>query len=287
MKNTKDHFNRFFNQSNVRSFLFGIMVIFISVLFEACSNEEELKKESEVQKSTNLTKRSGVDLIEESATSFSQAILSNNDDLNYALNKNLYVGFNEQTMQMLNSVQNEIELKLVFEQAGIANSQEVMDILYSIVQAQQSFIDENPNFYTLTQQQQIEYLNTGIELAKNNYVNPNPITPTSSYWTSTCASAFNKSIDRCNGDFGTCAVFAVAGAYAGFAPGLLAAAYCMATKLSCDRRSKEDYIECLAPSDSGSGGLDYNNNPITETLHCDRDSCWATTLNGQYIRRVE
>ena len=287
MQNKKNHYARFFNQSNVRSLSFGFMTLFIAVLFCACSGEEELKKGSALQKSTNLTKRSGADLIEESAISFSQAILSNNYDLDYALNKNLHVGFNEQTMQMLNSVQNEIELKLVFEQAGIANSQEVMDILHSIVQAQQSFIDENPSFYTLTQQQQIEYLNTGIELAKNNYVNPNPIIPTSNYWTSTCASAFNKSIDRCNGDFGTCAVFAVAGAYAGFAPGLLAAAYCMVTKLSCDRRSKQDYIECLAPSDSGSGGLDLNNNPITETIHCDQDSCWTTTLNGQYIRRVE
>lgn len=62
-----------------------------------------------------------------------------------------------------------------------------------------------------------------------------------------CAGAFNNEISECAEDFGVCAVFAVAGAYAGLAPGLLAAAYCMTTKLICDGRAKTKYRECVSP----------------------------------------
>lgn len=250
-------------------------------LFYACSGEEELKNESVVQKSTNLTKRNGSDLTEVSAIAFSEAILTNYDDLNFALHQNLYVGFNDQTLQMLNSAQTENDVKIVFEQAGIANSQEVIDALNAIVQAQQNFLDQNPNFHNLTQEQQIQYLNTGIEVAKSTFVSSQPVTPNSAYFTTPCARNFNQSIDRCTQDFAICGVFAVVSAGGGLVPGLVAAAYCMTTKVVCDKRAKYDYADCI---ESTEGGLGTN---YELTLHCDQDSCWATYANGQYVRRVE
>lgn len=282
MKNKKHNFTHVFNQANVKSFSFGFMAIFVALLFYACSSEEESKKEEEVvNKSNSRTKRLGADLIEESAISFSEAILVNYGDLDYALNQNLYVGFNQQTMQMLSSAQNENDLKIVFEQAGIANSQEVVNILEAIVQAQQNFIDQNPNFHTLTQEQQMQYLNIGIETAKSTYVSTQPVIPGEGYFTTSCASTFNTTIGRCGTDYGVCAIFAIAGAYAGGIPGLLGAAYCMVTKVNCDGRAKYDYAECLEATDSASG----SNYQLT--LHCDKDSCWTTYANGKYVKRVE
>lgn len=118
-------------------------------------------------------------------------------------------------MQMLNSATNENDLKNVFANAGISNSAEVIAILKNIVDTQQAFILENPDFYNLTIEEQTVLLNTSVEI----YISANP--PGGLVGSNNCARTFNKTINRCAADFGVCAVFAVAGAYGGVVPGLL------------------------------------------------------------------
>lgn len=267
-----------------------LCVYLLQCFFYACSNEEismkgdvhgnkSLKVESEKNSLSGKT-----DFIQENLNSFSEQVVGNIGSLETALNKNSYVGFNAQAMQMLSIATEENDLKIIFEMAGIANSQEVIDILKKNVALQQAFILENPNFYNLTLEEQTELLNGSFELAINNYNTNDPLPPSGLVGDPNCARIFNKSIDRCNGDFGTCAVFAVAGAYAGLAPGLLAAAYCMVSKVNCDGRAKEDYKECVSEPVSPDGPP-----PVTGELSivCSEivlDSCWLVDSNGKYVR---
>lgn len=117
-------------------------------------------------------------------------------------------------------------------------------------------------------------------MAKINYQSPLALPPAGLVGGPDCGRNFNKNINRCATDFGTCAVFAVIGAgAAGFLPALPGAVYCMVTKIICDNRAKEDYKECLyelMPDE----GLP----PTGEiTLKCDQDSCWTVDSNGKYI----
>lgn len=270
-------------------------VLLATTFFYSCSDEDEPLNKSgkidnkEMVNDNNVKENSVIikeDLIKQNVNSFSVAIFSNYGSLEDALNKNLSVGFNNpETMQMLNNAKNENDLKIVFQRAGIANSQEVIDILKNIVEVQHDFIVENPNFYNLTKEQQVEYLNSSVETAKNSFmvVNP-PVLPTIPYFTTPgCAHNYNTGISRCNTDFGVCGVFAVAGTYAGILPGLLAAAYCMTTKVICDKRVYRDFKDCQAQEIIKNGGP--NGEPLL-MLQCDRDSCWANDLSGKYFGRV-
>lgn len=293
MKNLKETNSRLAsNRVSAKLSVFGFIATFILIFYSCSSEDDSLNKsggasktKTESVKSTTENSVVGVPAaIEENLSSLSVQIFVNVASLEVALNKNSYVGFNAQAMQKLNTAKNESELKIAFEMGGIANSQEVINVLKNNVAIQQVFISQNPGFYNLTVEKQTQLLNTHIELVKNSYNSQVPIPPTGLVGNPNCASTFNKSINRCAGDFGTCAVFAVAGAYAGLAPGLLAAAYCMVTKISCDSRAKEDYKECVLEPMNPDGPPP----PTGEiTMHCDRDSCWTTDSNGKYIERVD
>lgn len=276
-------FNRLLKQVNRRLFPFGLTVLLITTLFYSCSSDEEsINKAGMSKTSTQTAKAKTIDeseiSVKENLDSFSQQIFGNVKSLEVALNKNSYVGFNTQAMQKFNAAKNENDLKIVFEMAGIANSQEIINILKNNVAIQQTFISKNASFYTLTGEKQVQLLNTSLELTKISYKSP-ILPPAGLVGAPSCGGTFNKSVDRCAGDFGTCAVFAVAGAYAGLAPGLLAAAYCMVTKISCDNRAKEDYKECIhAYIPDG-----YVPPTGVLTLKCDLDSCWTVDSNGKYI----
>jgi hypothetical protein len=261
------------------------------IIFYSCSTgDESINKSGKTETITasEKTKKNGNTetvlpiSVQENVVSFSEEIFTNFGRLDVALNKNTNVTFNAETMQMLNSATNENDLKNVFENAGISNSVEVINILKNIVDTQQAFILHNPDFYNLTIAEQTELLNTSVEI----YINANP--PGGLVGSNNCARTFNKTIDRCAGDFGSCAVGAVIGAAFGYFPGLLAAAQCMYTKYNCDSRAKEDYKECLIESVSPDGPPP----PTGElTLHCTDmraavDSCWTTDSNGKYVGRV-
>ncbi|MEO8240009.1 MAG: hypothetical protein ABI576_18025 [Flavobacterium sp.] len=275
------------NQVNVQ-YVLGFMTLLIMIIFYSCSTDEDtsINKSGTIGTKKQLEKTKSLDELgviisdhtEENVISFSEEIFLNFGNLDVALHKNTNVNFNAQTMQMLNSATNENDLKNVFTNAGISNTQEIIAILKNIVETQQAFILQNPDFYNLTIEEQTELLNTSVEM----YINANP--PGGLVGNNNCARTFNKTITRCTADFGTCAVFAIAGAYAGLAPGLLAAAYCMVTKYTCDSRAKEDYRECLIEPVSPDGPP-----PVTGevTLHCVRDSCWTTDSNGKYIERID
>lgn len=292
MKKTRNFIYDFsLNQINPKLFMFGLIAVMTLIIFYSCSTgDESINKSGKTETITasEKTKKIGNTetvlpiSVQENINSFSEQIFVSVESLDIALNKNSYVGFNAQTMQMLGTAEDEYDLKIVFEMAGIANSQEVIDILKNNVAIQQAFIEQNPSFYSLTVEKQAELLNASIGLAKNSYNSHIPIPPTELVGGPNCARAFNRNIDECAEDFGVCAVFAVAGAYAGLAPGLLAAAYCMVTKITCDSRAKRDYKECvLTPLGSvppPTGEL---------TIHCDKfaDSCWTTDSNGKYVGR--
>lgn len=292
MKKSKNVINSFLlNHVNFK-YVLGFMILSIMIIFYSCSTDENAsvnksgavgtKKQLEKTKSLDLLGINISDHTEENVIAFSEEIFTNFGSLDIALNKNANVSFDPLTMQMLNSAETENDLKNVFTNAGIANSTEVIEILKNIVETQKSFILQNPDFYDLPIEQQTELLNASVEI----YVNANP--PGGLVGSNNCARTFNKTINRCAGDFGVCAVFAVAGAYGGVVPGLLAAAYCMTTKLSCDSRAKEDYMECLLEPVSADGPP-----PVTGeiTIHCTGgrstvDSCWTTDSNGKYIETL-
>jgi len=289
MKRMKSNYRLLESQINFKLFNLGFIIFFIIITFSSCSNDDESlsksgetknKSKSEEVNSKDKTQKSTAEFIQENVNSFSQTIFLNNDRLDYALSQNLYVGFNAQSMQMLSAAQNESDLKIVFEGAGIANSQEIIDILKSNVEAQQTFINQSMDFYGLTIDQQVEYLKKGVEISNNNYIIAHGPAITSGYASARCATGFNTTVGRCAEDFGTCAVFAVAGAYAGLAPGLLGAAYCMTTKIVCDRRAIRDFKDCEAKEIILNGATGSTE---VYTKACDRDSCWSIDANGKYI----
>ncbi|MCP2025032.1 hypothetical protein L1276_000172 [Flavobacterium sp. HSC-32F16] len=276
---------------NSKLLFLGIFALVNMWIFHSCTTEDasnnssgqsekNVKIDNSNSNNTNRLGENGPGGIDGNVSSFSNKIFFNSGRLESELNKNLYVGFNEETMNMLNAAQNENDLKIVFERAGIANSQEIIDILKSNVEAQQAFISENPDFYNLTVEEQSVLLNFSAEESKKKYANNVTLLDPNNYLVPDCAHAFNTSISRCAGDFGTCAVFAVAGAYAGLAPGLLAAAYCMVTKITCDNRAKRDFKDCGA-KEIGTPDIDG-----VLTLHCDLDSCWTTDRRGVFVRRI-
>jgi len=285
----------FFKQVNSKLCMLGIICVLLMLFLYSCSSEEEQvnklgtsksKTESAKTKTTDNLEEVLPISVEENLNLFSEQIFTNAESLEVALNKNSYVSFNAQATQMLNSATNENDLKIVFEMAGIANSQEVIDILKNNVAIQQAFIAENPSFYNLTTEQQSQLLNASIGLAKNSYSSHIPIPITELVGPANCGRDFNQNIDDCAEDFGDCAVFAIAGAYAGIVPGLLAAAYCMKTKITCDNRAKRQYKECVYEQ------VNEGTPPPTGelTIHCTmmavEDSCWTTDSNGKYVGRV-
>lgn len=284
---------------NYKSVKMVFTLLFTTLIFYSCSNEVETINNSgtigmnDKLEDNNLKNQSKVvrpNFLQENVNTFSQTIFLNYGSLDDALSENLYVVFNEQTMHMLNNAQSENDLKIVFEAAGIANSQDVLNILKNIVTVQQTFIADNPNFYSLTKEQQIEYLNSSIEVTKNNFILSNPpVTPTIPFVTySGCAHTFNLGVDRCIGDFGNCAAGAILGTlFGGYIPGLIAAGQCMVSKYNCDKRIKRDFKDCQAQEYvRGVPGPES-----ILTLHCTTDlgtvidSCW-TTYNGKYFGRV-
>jgi hypothetical protein len=148
-------------------------------------------------------------------------------------------------MQMLETAENEYDLKIAFEMAGISNRQEVIDILKNIVAKQQAFIAQNPDFYSLTPGKQAELLNSSIELARITYNSPVLFPPSELVSGNPCARAFNNWRGDCIEDFGVCAAGAIYAAAGGIWPGLAGAAICMAMKYFCDERAERDYKQCI------------------------------------------
>lgn len=287
MKKIKNISNFPINELKLKFYFYRFIAV-IMIFFYSCSNDD-----ASINKSGNATTKKETDkdrTLDKSdivisdynvgnVNAFSEAIFHNFESLDSELKKNTNINFTAETMQMLGSATNEDDLKIIFKKAGILNTLEVIQILKNIVSVQQTFIAQNPDFNNLAVDQQVEVLNASVETYINSHA---PIIPDGLVGDD-CSKTFNKTINRCAGDFGTCAVFAVAGAYAGLAPGLLAAAYCMTSKLSCDSRAKQDFRECKAEQVNPDGPP-----PVTGevTVHCDRDSCWTTDSNGKYIETI-
>lgn len=266
--------------------VFGFIVAFI-LIFYSCSSEDEsivnksgtTKTKTESAKKTTENSVIGAPVgIQENLNALTAQVYANTKNLDVALNKNRFIGFNAQAMQKLNTAKTESELKIAFEMGGIANSQEVINILKNTIANEQIFVSQNVGFYDFTPEQQTILINKSIEAYKNS----NP--PGGLVGTNNCARIFNKTIDRCADDYIYCAIGAIVGtAFGGYAAGLPAAATCMVSKLNCDGRAKEDYRECLIEPVSPDGPPP----PTGElTLHCDRDSCWTTDSNGKFVERI-
>lgn len=138
----------------------GAIFLIITFFYSCASDEENLDASGTNKKSTEsvmdkTTSKSVIGVpveVQQHVESFSQQIYVNVMSLENALNKNSYVAFNAQAMQMLNNAQTENDFKIVFEMAGIANSQEVINILKNNVAVQQSFISRNFDFYMLSEE---------------------------------------------------------------------------------------------------------------------------------------
>ncbi|SEO24034.1 hypothetical protein SAMN05444671_0574 [Flavobacterium sp. CF108] len=265
--------------------LFGFIAIFILIIYSCSTSEEESLNKSGVSKTKTETVENKTENsvivpvgIQENLNALTAQVYANTKNLDAALNKNRFIDFNAQAMQKLNTAKTESELKIAFEMGGIANSQEVINILKNTIANEQIFVSQNVGFYDFTPEQQTILINKSIEAYKNS----NP--PGGLVGTNNCARIFNKTIDRCADDYIYCAIGAIVGtAFGGYAAGLPAAATCMVSKLNCDGRAKEDYRECLIEPVSPDGPPP----PTGElTLHCDRDSCWTTDSNGKFVERI-
>lgn len=136
------------NQTILKLFTVSLITFIILVIFYSCSSEDEsINKSGKAETITKSEKiksigntEAGMDIsAQENLSSFSGQIFGSVESLEIALNKNSYVGFNSQAMPMLGTAEDEFDLKLVFEMAGIANSQEVINILKNIVAKTTSF----------------------------------------------------------------------------------------------------------------------------------------------------
>lgn len=283
----------------LKIYLYGFITVLIMIIFYSCSTTEdesinksgnaEAKKESGKNETLDKSEVAISDYDTGNVNSFSQQTFTIAESLQVALNKNNYVGFNNEAIQLVNAATNENDLKFAFERAGIANSQEVIDLLKTMVTAQQDFISENPNFYNLPIETRIEVLNASLELTRSTYIWNTPLPNIAQVVPDTkCGWLLTRNWNRCNEDFAGCAVGAVIGAaVGGLFPGLVAAAGCIYTKVNCQNRAQEDYTECLTEI------IDGVPPPTGElTLHCTDDilatvdSCWTTDSNGKYVGRV-
>ncbi|PJJ07101.1 hypothetical protein CLU83_0245 [Flavobacterium sp. 1] len=296
MKKTKNISNAPFSQMKLKIYLYGFITVLIMIIFYSCSNTEvesitksgnaEAKKESGKNETLNKSEVVISDYDTGNVNSFSQQTFANVESIETALNKNNYVGFNNEAIQLVNVATNENDLRFAFEKAGIANSQEVIDLLKTMVTAQQDFISENPSFYNLPIETRIELLNASIDLTKSTYIWNTPLPNIGQVVPDTkCGRRLIRNWNRCNQDFGGCAVGAIVSTYAGGWPGLVMAAICMYNKVNCQNRAQENYTECLTEVIEGvpppTGEL---------TIHCTLDavvdSCWTTDSNGKYVGRV-
>jgi len=282
------------NQINPKLFMFGLIAVMTLIIFYSCSTgDESINKSGKAETKTKSEKNKtignaeiGLDnSVQENLNSYSEQIFVGVESLEIALNKNIDVDFNAQAMQMLETAEDEYDLKIVFEMAGIANSQEVINILKSIVAKQQAFITQNSSFYSLTPEKQAELLNASIEFARITYNSPVLFPPLEQVSGSSCARTFNNSRGDCIEDFAVCAAGAIYAAGGGIWPGLVVAAGCMAMKYFCDKRAKRDYKECVIMP------MGTVPPPTGElTIHCtafaiEEDSCWTTDSNGKYVGR--
>nr|WP_315239096.1 hypothetical protein [uncultured Flavobacterium sp.] len=270
--------------------MFGLIAFIILIFFYSCSTEDEsINKSGKTESITKSEKNksivsteAGLNIsMQENLNLFSEQIFVSVESLEIALNKNTDVDFNDQAMQMLETAGDEYDLKIVFEMAGIANSQEVINILKGIVAKQQAFITQNSSFYSLTPEKQAELLNASIEFAKITYNSNVLFPPFEVVGANPCARSFNNSRGDCIEDFAVCSAGAIYAAAGGLWPGLAVAAGCMAMKLLCDHRVKRDYKECLQSKE------DVPPTTGELTVHCDKyaDSCWTTDSNGKYVGR--
>jgi hypothetical protein len=282
----------------LKIYLYGFITILIMIIFYSCSTteDESINKSGNIETKKESAKNEILDKSKvfisaydtENVNSLSEQIFANVDNIQTALNKNNYVGFNNEAIQLVNAAKNENDLRFAFEKAGIANSQEVINLLKTMITAQQDFISENPSFYSLPVEKRIELLNASIDLTKSTYIwntplpNIGQVVPNSK-----CIRLLNRNWKYCNQDFAGCAVSAVIVAAAGLWPGLAAAAGCMYQKVNCQNRAQVDYTECLTEVVKGmpppTGVL---------TIHCTDmravvDSCWTTDSNGKYVGRVD
>jgi len=298
MKRTRNSIYDFsLNQINPKLFMFGLIAIMTLIIFYSCSTgDESINKSGKTETITASEKtkkigntETGLDIsVQENLNSFSEQTFTSVESLEIALYKNSYVGFNAQAMQMLNAATNENDLKSAFEMAGIANSQEVINILKNNVTIQQQFISENPDFYNLTIEKRVELLDASIVLAENNYFSQIPLPYSGSQAESSCSKAWRKNRNRCLRDYGVCSVGSIAAAFIPpFWPALVGAAICLASKVNCESDAKQDWLDC-DPVLAGTPPP-----PTGElTIHCTDmrsavDSCWTTDSNGKYVGRVD
>ncbi len=291
-----------FSQMKLKNYFYEFITVLFMIIFYSCSTTEfeslnnkentEAKKESVQNKTLDKSETAILDYDIENVNSLSQQIFASVETIEVALNKNNSVAFNNEAKQLVNTATNENDLKFAFEKAGIANSQEVIDLLKIMVTAQQDFISNNPSFYNLPIETRIEVLNASIESTQSSYIwnTPLPNILGQAVPNDKCGRLLTRNWSRCNRAFGACAVSAIAGAAAGIWPGLIGAAVCMYSKYDCQKNAQEDYTECLLESADlppATGELTLHctvSDPLATTA---ADSCWTTDSNGKYVGRID
>ncbi|MBP4139780.1 hypothetical protein [Flavobacterium geliluteum] len=136
MKKTRNSMGYFYVKQ-IKLKLFGFLAVLMAIVLYSCSSEDESINQSgmsktEIKSEKNKTIGNNIETdvpfsVVENLNIFSEQMFVSSESLEIALNRNSYVGFNAQAMQLLNNATNENELKSAFETGGIANSQEVIN----------------------------------------------------------------------------------------------------------------------------------------------------------------
>lgn len=245
-----------------KMFFVIVMMIVAFVVSISCSNEPI--NENISNSSTSMT------TVIENLDIYSNEYAKNNYKILEALGRNKKLEFNAGFLNALLHTKNGNDLKILFQNAGIDNSIEVLGLLKKSIQIQSDFRKVNPIFYKLDIQKRTELLEKSFEVVlkridlsnsigymaqrgvTSGFVNympfeAAPLIPTDLVGAN-CYSIYVKERKRCERDFFVCGGFALASALYTVGWGtVVGAAYCSVTLNICGMDAQEDYSDCLKP----------------------------------------
>lgn len=210
-----------------------LLVVFICANFITSCTKENLDNQLDNQNNT-----------EENLLAYSKQSIANQLKIKNELSKNNSVDFNNFTAK-LNLCKNESELKLLFENIGINNSQSIILLLKKETDLQNTFRKENSQFYKLNENEKNKLFNTSIDLAFNEIISNTSIFNKQKLVS--CESTLNTATSRCDRNFAICGAGAVlAAGFTGGLGGLIGGGVCMADFYFCNDDAKADFQSCKA-----------------------------------------
>jgi hypothetical protein len=206
-----------------------IKFVLISIILFSCSNDNETQKViNEKQIVENLKK-------------FSTDFLQKSIELDEAFAKTPSSNRMNSYKNELLKVKNDSEFNQLMTSAGFVNSDEILTLLKNRFELENNFRDQNPDFYLFDIKKRSYLINKEYNIVLEEYIS----SQNNNYLSRSCASSYNTDVNRCNRDYGKCAITAIIAASGGIWPGLAVGAFCAWDLFDCKSDALEDYEDCI------------------------------------------